>query len=63
MVSSLQHSTSVVQVTVPDVHPAQLIQRQGLLSVCAGEVGEVFELLQTSIRDQACSIIEHMAWD
>lgn len=48
------HSTMLnvvhTQVSVPDVHPAELIQRPGLLSMCAGDFVEVYSAL-----DQAAS--------
>lgn len=31
-----------VQVGVPDVHPGDLVQRPGLLSMCAGDFVEVY---------------------
>lgn len=37
-------------VTIPDVHPATLVQRPGLLSMCAGDFVEVY-----SAQDQAAS--------
>ena len=40
----------MLQVTVPDVHPAALVQRPGLLSMCAGDFVEVY-----SAQDQAAS--------
>lgn len=39
-----------VQVTVPDVHPGELVQQPGLLSMCAGDFVEVY-----SAQDQASS--------
>jgi len=40
----------MLQVTVPDVHPAALVQKPGLLSMCAGDFVEVY-----SAPDQAAS--------
>ena len=31
-----------VQVSIPDVHPGDLVQRPGLLSMCAGDFVEVY---------------------
>lgn len=33
---------SSIQVAVPDVHPGDLVQRPGLLSMCAGDFVEVY---------------------
>ena len=41
---------NLVQVGVPDVHPAAMVQRPGLLSMCAGDFVEVY-----SAQDQAAS--------
>jgi len=40
----------VLQVAIPDVHPAALVQRPGLLSMCAGDFVEVY-----SAQEQAAS--------
>ena len=45
----IQHDCPLpVQVSVPDVHPADLVQGPGLLSMCAGDFVEVY-----SAPDQA----------
>ena len=48
--SQRKDTKGLVQVSVPDVHPAALVQRPGLLSMCAGDFVEVY-----SAPDQAAS--------